>query len=744
MEIDLPYDRLVTRVVPPILYSQRLPPVQIPSLRPWRIAVVDLSGQPQHDIQVEAAGVTLEFGYRLAPTACTTDTGGTCALALTNQETANLRVQGLTRMETRSGEDLIVITAAQGVGPPYSEAPDALEDEPRFDVSISVSDDRGEPLSGVSIWRQDEPRCFGKTNADGIVILDTQREDDGTSYVVGVPGYEIRTFRMVDGKEEYHIALSPADGILYAEIVDPERSPIEDVVIEWLDAGRLAFTDENGRFSILGLQSNQWADLDLRRNGFSPQERRALVLREGEAGDTRWKMFRTSTAKGRVVDEQGEPAIDLEPGLGLDETIDATFDAEGRFRVQGVPRGPQILVFRQAGDIVASVDFVAPDSGAEIDVGVVRIRPTAKLWGWVVDESGRAVENADILVDLDPARLVQPPTLADGSAYYPALARTGSGGDFAIEGIAIGSEIAISAWKKGYATQQDVMLVKDAEETLTLHVRRLVPLGLRLVSARDGKPVFYATVFLNPGVPPEEDSDRLQLDHQRVLHSDYSGTLSAEVYPGGRGGYQVVADGYVGLSRQVRFPDEAGDELLIELQPAARLAGIVRGADGRPLPGVRVQAKEASGLMSPTDVTDPRGEFLMEGLPVGSVNLTLRAEGFGAQHREVEVFQERLNRVELVLEEPLRFDVSGRVETEDGEAHHRLQIQAIDLIAGHIYSTVTEVGGDFRFEGLPASRYRFAAMTDPLVIVADELQLREDVSGLRLVARRKVPDESRQ
>ncbi len=299
--------------------------------------------------------------------------------------------------------------------------------------------------------------------------------------------------------------------------------------------------------------------------------------------------------------------------------------------------------------------------------------------------------------------------------------------------------------KKGYALHQTFLLVREIEEALTLRLQQLVALDLRLVSARDGRPVPDAVIFFNPGIPQEGASERLPTNlHGIVLNSDTNGLASVEVYPGGDGSYHIIADDYVTLSRQVRFPEDPGEELAIELVPATKLAGVVRGPAGHPLPEVEVQLNDARGPVVPRDVTDSAGEFTLEGLPPGPVTLRLRSPGFDLQRREVEVHPGSQNRVDLVLKEPLRVRISGQVSTAElGRPPWVMRIEAHDKQALQSYTTTTNANGDFVFVDLPASRYKFSALVERFYIAADDLDVQADVTDLALVARwPDVPGES--
>ena len=85
------------------------------------------------------------------------------------------------------------------------------------------------------------------------------------------------------------------------------------------------------------------------------------------------------------------------------------------------------------------------------------------------------------------------------------------------------------------------------------------------------------------------------------------------------------------------------------LRGAARLAGVVRGPDGRPAPGARVTV-EGSGL---SGMTDANGAFSIAGLPAGTFSAEARAIGLSPVTIPVDLSSTRTDSVTITLGKPV-------------------------------------------------------------------------------------------
>ena len=143
--------------------------------------------------------------------------------------------------------------------------------------------------------------------------------------------------------------------------------------------------------------------------------KRALEGGEIKAGDNEFRLKESRVLSGRVQDEAGNPVAGLRVALSgiyigdfkagevrylaipteLEKEISATSDAQGNWRIEGVPTGSH-------ADLRLDDERFASDGSyrqieASDDNIVLTARPGAILEGRVVDEAGQAIEGVTVL-----------------------------------------------------------------------------------------------------------------------------------------------------------------------------------------------------------------------------------------------------------------------------------------------------------------------------------------------------------
>jgi protocatechuate 3,4-dioxygenase beta subunit len=107
--------------------------------------------------------------------------------------------------------------------------------------------------------------------------------------------------------------------------------------------------------------------------------------------------------------------------------------------------------------------------------------------------------------------------------------------------------------------------------------------------------------------------------------------------------------------------------LTLRLEPSLALKGVVRGADGQPVPGAQLLARrrDQDSFLSADAHSGEGGEFEMRGLSPGAWDVTVQAEGFSpAVVRDVRVGENPQQPLEIELERGVA--VLVRVTEADG------------------------------------------------------------------------------
>ncbi|MFL5349639.1 MAG: carboxypeptidase regulatory-like domain-containing protein [Hyalangium sp.] len=140
------------------------------------------------------------------------------------------------------------------------------------------------------------------------------------------------------------------------------------------DSGR-AVTDATGRFSVEGLAPGSY-DLVASAPGFSPLSRRALTVAAGERFPVELQLQGSGAVEGHVRASAGQPVPGAQilggerwAGSVISAPAEARTDAEGHYRLEGLPVGPQSLTARREG---ATLGVAHPVSITE---GVTRPAP---------------------------------------------------------------------------------------------------------------------------------------------------------------------------------------------------------------------------------------------------------------------------------------------------------------------------------------------------------------------------------
>ncbi|MHC4547908.1 MAG: carboxypeptidase regulatory-like domain-containing protein [Planctomycetota bacterium] len=457
------------------------------------------------------------------------------------------------------------------------------------------------------------------------------------------------------------VALTPGCEVV-GYVLDAAARPVAGAPVVFYGAGigavtapkEVTWTDGTGRFEFrVELTERDYVLSVVPERGLDMNTRFKVPLTE----DLLLRLPGHGILSGRVVHGRTKrPVAEAEVLVGISRTPDAVrmpdyskairTDADGAFRVEGVGKG-----------FISTLAVRAPGF-ADLRLGA--IMPTdAELWRKVQDIALTGRDNPK----LPPLRLRRGKVLrgtmrdeATGRALAGAtvelwdflmgnrLARTAKDGTYRFEGV--GDRVVMIVSKEGYATFRDQPMpghVLGKESDTAVRDVSLEPGGTLegVVRTADGEPVSRALVRLRPA-DRGWGAWRTALGLRNLwTHTDAGGNYRVTGVPAVRLQAEAVALGFDrGLSaeREVK-PSGREQNLNIQVQPAARVEGVVATRDGDSLPSARVTIASEPADKSAAAArqalaegvhgfTNHKGRFALVNVPVGNLLIRVEADGF--------------------------------------------------------------------------------------------------------------------
>jgi hypothetical protein len=513
--------------------------------------------------------------------------------------------------------------------------------EPGAAIAGRVLDGRGEPLAGALV-RAREP-AGGElrelaTAADGgfrfddfaagtIVELSAEHRDAQSSALLVEAGLEAETL----------IVLAGASRVAGRVLAGGEGLAGALVLLRSGDQTRASTrSDDRGRFELNGVKPGMLA-VEAVAPGLIGEAFRFELAAGESAEDLALELAPGGVVEGRVRSATGEPleGVRIELVGGQRDLAHrlaspgASSDADGAYRLTGLPAGQRLLRARRADLLPAERQLEVVAGSQELDW---QLAGGLRLEGRIVDSQSRPVAAARIVVFDLAGRAVGEPGQSD------------AGGSFLLEGLPAGElRVVGEAEQQAKAERKVALSAGGRTEEVLLVCPAPASLEGRLLGA-SFEALSRAKVWATG--PTGE---------QRQGQVAYDG--SYQIRGLGPGEWRVAA-------RAPGFPREAGGRVALrEGEPASldlelpqggyRLAGVVsRG--GAPLAGLLVSAASESGAVGGA-VTDANGVFAIDALPAGAYRITLLGAGASA-----------LRQVDLQRDLELRLELDG--EGQEGTA----------------------------------------------------------------------------
>ncbi len=638
---------------------------------------------------------------------------------------------------TASGDGYAPLTVP-GIMPEFGSGPvdlGTLVLAVGLSVTGEVVSAAGEPIDGAEVWISDHPVEVERlawqalsqqppdaVSSQGSFALHGLGRDQRVDLVVYREGFLPTVARRVAVPTEtpVRVELEPSARIA-GRVLDEELEPIAGATIALgaaeppegvaavpmpidADPERRARSGWDGRFEISALPSGE-AVLEVRAPGFQPgPTQRFEIVGGGVIDDVEIVLERGAVLEGRLTTADGDPVEDALVAVG---SASAQTVVDGSFQVGGIAPGRRTAMVRHP-------HFDGLRQEIEIEPGLnVRdfvLASAHRLAGRVVDEHG--VSLADIAVELAAARrhARRARTLSDGEGRFefPRLAE----GDYrlAVEKtgwVAMEPDLQV-ALRDGDLDDLEVVLRPSGRlsgQILGLDFAELA--GVRVVAlSGDGR--------------------------RRPGEVDYQGRYQvAELAPGDWLLSAEAAEGRRRVETRVALaPGEPETYRDLEFEPGLTLSGRVEHA-GEPVGAAQVALLGADVVAGHHVVTDHEGRFRFEALEPGSYRLSVSSRRDLFIHNEDVVIEgDRKLLVELASA-----GLSGRVVASagrvgEGVGVHRALVmlqQQLDAEGDRAQSSVFTVGTDtegaFRFDRLPAGRFRVRIRKDGYSQLEKEIEV---------------------
>ncbi len=397
-------------------------------------------------------------------------------------------------------------------------------------------------------------------------------------------------------------------------------------------------TDADGSFTLRAVAAGR-AVLQADADDHLEASREVTVAEGGRLEDVELVLSQGATVAGDVRWPDGTPVAAAQVELGFDMTRlggmealnmfrgasgHAETDAEGRFSIGGLGRGPFRVRARawppgtneeqrEAESVPrweARVDGVAPDTR---DLSLTLAEPLG-VRGRVVDASGEPVPAFDVYAFEVTGGMI--PGIGADSENDAFEAEDGR---FFLGGLRAG-KWNVSAVAEGFAVPAAVEVEVPQPEgaELELRVERGAAVSGVVLDA-GGRPVAGARVALHFTLASLRDMTRTFVERPESITGADGAFRLENLTPGGNA-LVAEAEGHA-ASEPVAIDLLPGDEVedaVLTLRVGARLTGEVYRKDGAPDPGVQVLAQIPGDIRPRGARTDADGEFELEHLVPGT------------------------------------------------------------------------------------------------------------------------------
>ncbi len=613
-------------------------------------------------------------------------------------------------------------------------------------VTGRVLDASGKPIAGAKVqwtaYRSDDEVLLDETvGKDPAVLGETSADAQGQFRVVlDKPGVSIALRVFAQGRPSARFS-GPFDS--------SEENPLFDILLPAAQPMSGRVVDETskpvGAARVLVMSREGVFDGDTRYLGEArtgadgaftvpdaPEGARVVVVRAQDfiaanriqleaRPEEKVSLQRGGAVRGLVTDAVGKPVPTV---IVTTDDAAAQTDAQGRFRLTGLPAGGHHLQALSKDDLAARKDGVRVRKGEEVEANL-RLRPGPAISGTVIEEgTRRPVAGARVLA-----------YAVTGSTRFARrraerAARTDARGRFRLAGLTP-ARYAIEAVRDGYLTAA-IAGVNSAAQSVpvaNLALRKAASISGRVTDEK-GQPVAAARVRImrETGIRRllrgAASNPASVLGGQGVLTAADGAFRIRGLEPERNLSLEATKTGYA-PARKPGVSLKAGDavkDVALVVRRGLEARGKVVDAQGQSVGGAEIRAiHREEGMMGgarvqmrlmgvaqekPDAVTAGDGAFTLKGLEEGQYALAVAREGFARKSvPSVEVKATGENvwpPVTLAAGAP----IAGAVRDATGAPVSGAQVFGIDVggSGDRPQNSASDADGKFRLDGFVAER----------------------------------------
>lgn len=422
----------------------------------------------------------------------------------------------------------------------------------------------------------------------------------------------------------------------YAAPLRPMNMP--RLVAEPRRARAAEVADGHARFELHGLACDSTYGLRVEAEPFPIEHLGALGLTPGAHLVRAVELSPGAGLAGRVVDVQGEPiaeaTVRVDPGTQFDFNMRNRFRAEqseedGSFRILGVPAGPASVKVTAAGARPHEEPITL--AVGEVTEGLTFVLKRGATIAGTVYLAGAPVEGVAVTLYDDPSSMT--PTMGPGFVPTRAADETDADGRFTLAGLGKGPYVIEASKGEQPWFFARIADVRPGDGDVELELAETPVLHGRVVTTA-GEPVEWFRIDV---APTSIGGIMVGLLESQTFHSPDGTWRMPGVGTGQWNLYFEAPDfakrGPIAANR----PGDGDEELVIELQRGATLAGFVRDELGVPQAGATVVHQIETGDMlldmvgagpKIETLTEADGSFVLPHLVPGTVSVTAHKQGF--------------------------------------------------------------------------------------------------------------------